>query len=418
MKNSQIRRESVFLHDPNLLGTGFVPTFEWKSYSVKRAAKQPLLDFILRGLEMRGCIVLYASPSTRAPFYIVFDSPTGERQGILVYAFFANSRPTLNRPKDEHRFQIKYGSDLKTILEVGIDPQQLVTTLFIGIDPEEEVFVAADPLMNSPSPMSRSVEFKKENVEAIHKVGWVAWERDRRQGKAKDRATADLEDERTEVLIGAKQERLLDLITLERTAFGLDPGERHLVADKFRMLSSTQGVGSHALVQELGLTPDELFDLIQGTSRLRMAVRGWVAEQHLVEELKQLDGVTDCARLLTEGQPDISLRWRGGAPILIECKNSLRVTYSDGTPKVDFQRTRASKGDPCSRYYRPSDFPVLAACLHAVTENWEFRFALTSELPPHSACNGRIGNLVRVQEPTFVRSATEIFGRYSEGDVA
>jgi hypothetical protein len=99
----------------------------------------------------------------------------------------------------------------------------------------------------------------------------------------------------------------------------------------------------------------------------------------------------------------------GSPPILIECKNTLRQTYADGRPKVDFQRTRASKGDPCSRYYAPSDFPILAACLHAVTERWEFRFALTGELPAHKTCEGRIANMVPVEQPLFTESPQALF---------
>jgi hypothetical protein len=97
---------------------------------------------------------------------------------------------------------------------------------------------------------------------------------------------------------------------------------------------------------------------------------------------------------------------------LIECKNSLRTTYADGRPKVDFQKTRASKGNPCSRYYRPQDFPVLAACLHAVTENWEFRFALTASLEPHKTCAGRISSSVAVAEPVFSKRADVVFDKH------
>lgn len=78
----------------------------------------------------------------------------------------------------------------------------------------------------------------------------------------------------------------------------------------------------------------------------------------------------------------------GQQAILLECKNVLRTTYAGGIPKLDFQRTRASKSDPCLRYYMPSDFQVLAACLHPVTEQWEFKFALTSKLPPHGSLPG------------------------------
>jgi hypothetical protein len=386
--------------------------FEWTSYSVSRSDKEPLLKFVTTALEMRECRVAFASKPDRAPFYIVFETAGGERHGLLVYAFFANSQKTNNRPSDERRFQIKYGGDLKSILDVSIDPKGLITTIFIGIDLAQNIFVAADPLMNSPSPMSRSIEFKNSHFDSVRESGWAAWERDRRPGKSKDRATAEIEDLRTEVLIGGRQDRLLDLVSLERIAQGLDPGERHLVADKLRTPAAGPSPYSHAVLKEFDLEPQALFDLIEGAGRLKMAVRGWVAEQHLYEQLAAIEGVTDCTRLGGDGQPDLTLRWRGGEPILVECKNTLRTPYADGRPKVDFQRTRASKGDPCSRYYKASDFPVLAACLHAVTERWEFRFALTTDLEPHKSCEGRISSNIAVGSPLFVEQAAQIFNAH------
>lgn len=391
---------------------GTTQAVEWKIYSVSRSDKAPLLAFVRGALEAHDCRIVYASEPDRAPFYVVYDGPTGDRQGLLVYAFFANSKLTKNRPEDEHRFQIKYGSNLKGILEVAVDPSQLITTLFLGIDPVEKIFVAADPLMNAPSPMSRSIEFKADHVAMIRTHGWAVWERDRRPGKSKTRPTAEIEDYRTEVLVGGKQERLLDLIALERIARGLDPGERHLVADKMGILKTAANVAEHPIVKEFGIAPEALFDLIEGAGRLKMAVRGWVAEQHLFEKLKVIPGVTDCMRLEEDGKPDVSLRWNGGAPILIECKNTLRTTYADGRPKVDFQKTRAAKGNPCSRYYRPEDFPVLAACLHAVTENWDFKFALTAELEPHKSCTGRINSSIGISEPIFTDKPELVFARH------
>ena len=211
--------------------------FSWKVYSVSARDKEPLLWFMREALEARGCTIQHISPGNRAPFHIVLDLPGGERISVLVYAFFANSEPTKNRPQDEHRFQIKYGSNLKGVLDVAVDRFGVTTTVFVGIDPERKVFIAADPAMNNPSPMSRSVEFKAENVQHILDDGWSAWERVRRDAKTTTRRAFELlPDIRTEILIGGKQERLLDLILLERVARGLDPGERHLIADKFREL--------------------------------------------------------------------------------------------------------------------------------------------------------------------------------------
>jgi hypothetical protein len=378
--------------------------FSWKVYPVSPHDKVPLLQFIREALESRGCTIQHMSAANRAPFHIVLGMPGGERLSVLVYAFLANSKPTKNRPADEHRFQIKYGSDLSGVIDVAVDPLGVATTIFVGIDLERKVFVAADPLMNNPSPMSRSVEFKTENVERILADGWTAWERDRREAKTTTRRVFELlPDIRTEILIGGRQERLLDLILLERIARGLDPGERHLIADKFGQLPGKRAVSkvSHKLLDELGITLEALLDLINSASRLKMAVRGWVAETHLEAHLKSVEGITECIRLQGDGKPDISLRWRGSRPIFIECKNVLRTTYAAGVPKLDFQRTRAAKSDPCSRYYMPSDFQVVAACLHPVTEQWEFRFALTSELPAHGSCPGRIDNNLRVGGDSF-----------------
>ena len=395
---------------------GTLSPFQWKTYSVRKPDKARLLQFLVDGLRRRDNKIVYSSCPDRAPFYLVFETPGGDRHGVLAYAFLANSKTTKNRPLDEHRFQVKYGGNLRGVLEVAVDPHALITTIFLGIDLERGIFVAADPLMNTPAPMSRSVEFKSCHVEQILDSGWAAWSRDRRLGKSKHRPTYELdEDVRTETLVGGKQERLLDLILLERIALGLDPGERHLVADRLAIRPSRYDLPSaqHGLLKELDVEPDALFDLIEGASRLKMAVRGWVAESHLEDALSAISGVTDCRRLEEEGRPDIELRWKGSAPILIECKNTLRDTYKDGSPKVDFQRTRASKGDPCSRYYSPTDFPVLAACLHSVTEEWEFRYALTADLPPHKNCDGRIANNLAVAEPVFASRPESVFDKCS-----
>ena len=292
------------------VSVGEETAFSWKVYPVSAHDKMPLVRFIREALEARGCTVRHASAANRAPFHIVFDLPGGERLSVLVYAFLANSNPTKNRPLDKHRFQIKYGGDLSGVLDVAVDPVGVTTTIFVGIDLERNVFVAADPLMNSPSPMSRSVDFKTENVEKILAEGWSAWERDRREAKTKTRRAFELmPDIRTEVLIGGRQERLLDLIFLERVAHRLDPGERHLVADKFRELPSKRAESkvSHELLDELSIAPEALLDLINSASRLKMAVRGWVAETHLEAYLKSVDGVAECVRLQGDGMPDIRL---------------------------------------------------------------------------------------------------------------
>lgn len=362
--------------------------FMYRKWSVQRSSKQPLLDFIVDGLKAANCTILSVSSASHAPFLITYETPLGERQGVLAYAFFANSRQTKNRPQDEHRFQIKYGSDPSVFLPVEQDPARLLTTIFVGIDPERKIMVGADPVLHDGTRMFISLEFKRSHAEQIERAGWHTWERE----------SSRPESEPVEVLVGVKQNRVLDLIRFERLSHRLDAGHRQLLAEQLlgNPILTAATVTPHALTSELSMPADAVLNLIQSASRLKMAVRGWVAEHHLEQFLQEVPGVTDCRRLDIEGGADIELRFKNSTPILIECKNVLRLPNKNGLPRVDFQRTRASKSDPCSRYYKPSDFHVLAACLHAVTERWEYRFVSTRSLPEHLKCLGRIQSNLRV----------------------
>ncbi|HEX8702286.1 MAG TPA: hypothetical protein VF815_25865 [Myxococcaceae bacterium] len=373
---------------------------KYRIYSVSRRDKEPLLQFIIAALENEGCRILQSSAPSEAPFRITFETPAGERLGILVYAFFANSKLTKNRPEDEHRFQVKYGPDDKRLHPLWQDPYLLYTTLFCGIDPERGIFVGADPVLHSPTRFFISIEFKSHHVESILKKGWHSWERDHRAG----------EDKPVEVLVGGTSKSFLRYIRFEREALGEDQGHRQLLAEQVAAPDSRPGTMNldgglappqerlHKLAQEFELSEPEVLDLIASARRLKMAVRGWVAEEHLVRKLLRVPGVTDCERLDLEGQPDVRLRFEGSRWLSIECKNVLRQPAAGNVPRLDFQRTRAAKNNPCSRYYAPEDFDVVAACLHAITERWEFRYILPGNLAPHAKCPGKLSNNVRVDE--------------------
>lgn len=361
--------------------------FNYHQWEVSRADKAPMLEFLVEGLKNAGCTILHASEPTHAPFLITYQKPTGERQGVLAYAFFANSKETKNRPKDEHRFQVKYGSDTKAHLPVEVDPFGLITTIFVGIDVERGVVIAADPRVHDKTPMFLSVEFKKQHVDKVVQDGWHTWFRAKR-------SKGEITGEPVEALIGVRQNRVADLISFERSAQGKDAVSRQRLGEVMMMPKPV--AGTHKLVTELSLTERALFDLIAETSRLKMAVRGWVAEVHLETYLQGVPGVADCHRINQEGSADISLTFRGGDPVLVECKNVASKTSAAGVPKIDFQRTRASKSDPCSRYYQPSDFALLAACLHGVTKEWKFQFMPTKLIQPHKKCVGRLHSSLAV----------------------
>jgi len=256
-------------------------------------------------------------------------------------------------------------------------------------------------VLHSPTKFFISVEFKESHVEEILRLGWYAWERDIHAGSR-------LVDDRVEVLVGGTASSFLRYIQFERESVGEDQGHRQLLAERDDYVRAgatlvtpsrepvTMVMHLHALAREFELSETEILDLISTAPRLRMAVRGWVAETHLERELRELPGVAECKRLDEEGSPDLRLRLDVGRPIRIECKNVLRTKAADGSIKLDFQRTRASKKDPCTRYYQPTDFEVVAACLHAVTERWEYRYALTARLDPHAKCKGRLSSNVRL----------------------
>jgi len=376
---------------------------EYPTFRVQRRDREPLLRFIVQGLHAAGCRVIFASEPDTAPFRVTFETPAGERMGVLAYAFLANRRVTRNRPCDERRFQIKYGSDTRETHELWQDPLGLYTTLLIGIDTSDGFFVSADPVQNSPTRFFKSIEFKDSHAEEIQRKAWHVWER---YSSFKPKRPEDAE--RYEVLVGGRQSELLRLIRFEREALGEDQGHRQWLAEQPASrfgVAVPQGAGTtevvtasrvHALAREFELPEQQVFDLIAATPRLKMAVRGWVAEEHLRQHLETVPGVSECHRMTGDRESDVSLRYKGSRPIRVECKNVLRRADANGNPRLDFQRARASLSDPCSRYYSSKDFDLVAACLHALTERWEFRFRLSRSLDPHDRCKGKLDHKVRV----------------------
>jgi hypothetical protein len=82
--------------------------------------------------------------------------------------------------------------------------------------------------------------------------------------------------------------------------------------------------------------------------------------------------------------------------VTVECKNVSPKTLKDGTPKVETQKTRASKGDPKSRYYAPDQFDVVAACMYGPWRRWEFRYKRSSQLYPDRTYPDRIAAIQRI----------------------
>ena len=385
---------------------------DFETFRVQPADRGPLREFIKNSLAAEGARIIYESPENEAPFRFTFETPGGERLGIVVYAFLANQKATKNRPEDEHRFQVKYGSKAGQMHEVWQDPFGLYVTLFCGINPDLGIFVGADPWLHNPTKFFISIEFKDEHVERIVKDGWYAWERHRRKKGAP-----------VEVLVGGTAKSFLRYVRFEREALREDQGHRQLLAEKAgknailalpergltlprqpSLVLAPSSERVHTLAREFDLNDAEVLDLIARARMLKMAVRGYVAEEHLVRRLVSVPGVSGAQHAEEEGGPDVLVTFEG-EPIRVECKNALRQKSAAGEPRVDFQRTRASKKDPCSRYYRPEEFDLVAACLHAVTEQWEFQYAIPRTLDAHKKCPGRLSNNVRVSGERWMDDA-------------
>jgi len=385
-------------------------------YSVQARSRERLVTFIAQALQRCGCRILRIPDPTQAPFKFVFDAPDGERLGIVCYAFTSTFTPTKNRPEDEHSFQIKYGSRAAGKLHrIWQDPTGAFTTLFLGVSPDRGYFVGIDPVLNSPTRFYVRFEYKQANVDDILKKHWACWERPIRRPLANGKIPPDAYGNPMQVVVGVTPDRFLDYVRFERVARGVDQGHRALLAEKAARGSGelrsaaldmmTDATGTNGLVEpdkailaDFGMTSAQLIAMVKENARLTMAVKGGVAEWHLVRTLAEVPGVTECQRMQGEGVPDVSLRFKGSRQLTVECKNVLRRTTAEGLARMDFMKTRASQADPCSRYYLRDQFDVVAGCIHPMTMQWEFRYALPRKLDPHPKCDGRLSHLVRLDD--------------------
>jgi hypothetical protein len=145
-------------------------------------------------------------------------------------------------------------------------------------------------------------------------------------------------------------------------------------------------MGPHPVEVEMGLSASEILDVIKRSDRCYQAVRGYVAERHLekrLEQLKASGAIQQSVFINKDGQPDFRVTLHGSTKT-IECKNVMsKMRYANGDLKVDFQRTRNQLGSGAriGRYYKVSDFDILAACEHNPRGQWSFKFVRTADLP-------------------------------------
>ena len=363
----------------------------------RTSGKRNVHAFLEGAIERAGGRVLYASPHTRAPFY--FGVKQGdERLGILVYPFRCTGLMTRNRPDDEHRVQIRLGAEETWSGDhpIALDEAGVDATVIVGAHLEAGIILGLDPLLYDPLPMGISVEFKSAEIETTLAAGWHAWERPNRAGSRRAVARSEMG---LETLVAFRPERILDFARFEREALllRLDPVLRMKAAVAART-AATGEERRHMLEQTFYLTSDEILELIGDRRRLRVAVRGGVAEHHLLRALKSDPDVLHAKQVDSDGPPDAEVMLRDGRTVRIECKNGEESGYADGSGRVEVQKTRASKGDPASRYYLPTQFDVLAVCLWPQDGPPRFVYRSAHDLARHKDFSGRLAVMHRIDE--------------------
>lgn len=372
-----------------------------RSYArVYRASgRGDLHDFLRVAVERSGGRVLYASGANRSPVYLGIQGPGDERLGVLCYVFRCNPPPIRKRPPDEHRAQVRYGSESTWGEEhpLGRDVADVDVTVVVGAHLQADLYIGLDPGTYDPLPMGISVEFKQATVDAASRSGWEVWERENHPGRRRD---ARRSPEGLETLVAFRPERFLDYVRFERraTGLGLDPPLRYRAAELAAPEPPIPGRASHTLEREFDLSSREILALIADRARLNVAVRGGVAEHHLGRRLRADPTVVSAELIDRDGEPDFRVRLVDGRSVLVECKNVSPNRYASGEPKVEVQKTRSQRGDAAGRFYRPDQFDVVAACLYPVTGHWEFRFKAAAAMDRHPRHPDRLAVLHRVDD--------------------
>lgn len=362
--------------------------------------------FVEDAVERSGGRVLATSGPSRAPLFLAAEDTSGARIGVCAYAFLANRREIRNRPQDEHRLQIRYGNVNDPAWRqqdhpVGFDPLGIDVTVVVGTHVQADLVIGLDPLVYDPLPIGISIFFKDAEIDHARGTGWHMWERDNVSGVRRPTPRSALG---LETVVAFAPERFLDYLRFERSAqsLGLDPPLRFRAAEEAAQPNRLATL--HDLEREFALSGAEILDIIRERPRLGMAVRGGVAERHLHRALKRDSDVTGIELGQQEGPPDFFVRLHARRKrVSVECKNASPTTYADGTPKVETQKTRASKGDAKSRLYESSQFDVVAACMYSPWRRWEFRYKRSDRLERDFTFPDRIAAIQRIDD-TWAKS--------------
>ncbi|GAA4747915.1 hypothetical protein GCM10023350_36040 [Nocardioides endophyticus] len=355
------------------------------------SGRRDLHTFLLNAVSSSGGRVLYASDASRAPVYLGIQASSDERIGVLVYPFRITRNTIRNRPADEVRGQLRYGSEdsWERPHPVARDIAGVDVSLIVGIDLEDEVFVGLDAQLWDPLPMGISFYAKASEIELARTQSWHVWEKINRSGT---RRRAPRSPSSLETVVAFQPHRFIDYLRLERRAASLrlDPALRFSAAEAMLHQAPDEPARRHVLEEQFALTSEQILDIIGGRNRLSVAVRGGVAEHHLERRLREDPGIAEVRRLDVDAMHDFDVTTVAGEVVRVECKNASPKLNAAGQFRVEVQKTRSSKSDPASRFYPVDAFDVVAACVFSATGRWDFWFGRTAGLPRHSTFSDRL----------------------------
>ena len=235
-------------------------------------------DFLVQSVESSGGRVLHASDTRRAPVFLGVQLDSDERIGMLVYPFRMTRNTIRNRPSDEVRGQLRYGSEGSWNREhpVSRDVAGVDVTMIIGIDLADGVLLGLDVKLWDPLPMGISFYAKDADIDLAKKTGWHVWEKVNRSGSKRADARSP---SHFETMVAFTPNRLIDYARLERraTSLRLDPPLRFAAATEIGNRGAPdEPHRRHVLERQFALTSEQILDIISGRNRLSVAVRGGV----------------------------------------------------------------------------------------------------------------------------------------------
>lgn len=162
----------------------------------------------------------------------------------------------------------------------------------------------------------------------------------------------------------------------------------------------------------LNASARDILDALENGFRARADLKGKLAElfmsRHL-DELQRQDIIDRYQWFDEDGVPDFTIWFTDGTWLRLEVKN---VRSGAGRLRAETQKTRASRGDPMSRYYRADAFEIVAACLYNATGLWEYLFARTEDLVRFPADPGYLATMQPVTRgPPWYTTLAEARGR-------